>query len=78
MPFINIKLYAGRDEETLKKLAVDVGDAAMKSLGIGPEAFTIAVQPVQKEQWKEQVGDPEVKDNPYVLIKAQPREDWLK
>ena len=76
MPFINIKLHAGHDEATLKQLAVDVGEAAMKSLGLGPEAFTIAVQPVEKEKWTEQVSIPEVRENPYVLIKGQPREEW--
>ena len=76
MPYISIKLYAGRDEETIKKLAIDVGDAAMKSLGIGPEAFTVAVEQVEKDNWQEQVGDLQERDRPHVLIKAQPREEW--
>ena len=78
MPFINVKMFPGRTQEEREKLAVALGDRAMELLGAPAEAFVIAVQEVAKEDWHDQVSVPEVKGNPNVIIKNQPREEWPK
>ena len=78
MPFINVKMFAGRTQEEREKLAVALGDRAMELLGAPAEAFVIAVQEVAKEDWHDQVSVPEVNGNPNVIIKNQPREEWPK
>ena len=79
MPFINIKLHAGRDKELLDQLAVAVGQAAMDVLSNpNGKSFTIAVEEVDKEIWEDTVIKNEVEGNPHVVIRGQEREDWLK
>lgn len=78
MPFINVKMFPGRTQEEREKLAVALGDCAMELLGAHAEAFVVAVEEVNKEDWHHKVSVPEVNGNPNVIIKNQPREEWPK
>lgn len=57
MPHITIQMYPGRDEETKKKLADAVIDAASKSLARGKEHFSVSIVDVPQDEWKEKVYD---------------------
>ncbi|MBO4319259.1 MAG: hypothetical protein J5857_02195, partial [Treponema sp.] len=45
------------DEETKKKLADAVIDAASKSLARGKEHFSVSIVDVPQDEWKEKVYD---------------------
>ncbi len=57
MPHITIQMYPGRDEETKKKLAQAVLDAASKSLDRGSEHFSVSIKDVSQDKWKAEVYD---------------------
>lgn len=57
MPHITIQMYSGRDEETKKRLAEALVEAASKSLNRGKEHFSVSVKDVPQEEWKEKVYD---------------------
>ena len=55
MPHITVQLYSGRNEETKKRLAEAVLEAAATSLGRGKEHFSVSIEDVPEEEWKEKV-----------------------
>ncbi|MDL2224718.1 4-oxalocrotonate tautomerase family protein [Eubacteriales bacterium OttesenSCG-928-M02] len=79
MPYINIKLHKGRDQEQLDKLVLMVGDAAMEAIGTkNGKGFTIAIEEVDKDIWEDTVVKNEIEGNPHVVVRGQERADWLK
>ena len=79
MPYINIKLHAGRDKEQLDRLVLAVGQAAMDAIGTqNGKGFTIALEEVDKDIWEDTVVKNEIDGNPHVVVRGQEREDWLK
>ncbi|MBR1722738.1 MAG: tautomerase family protein [Treponema sp.] len=62
MPHIAIKMYPGRDEETKKRLAQAILETASNELNRGKEHFSVSIEDVPQENWKEAVYDKVVAD----------------
>ena len=62
MPHIAIKMYPGRDEETKKRLAQAILETASIELNRGKEHFSVSIEDVPQENWKEAVYDKVVAD----------------
>ena len=67
MPHITIQMYPGRDEQTKKKLADAVLDAASKSLARGKEHFSVSIVDVPQDEWKEKVYDKVLADSNTII-----------
>lgn len=57
MPHIAIKMYPGRDEATKKRLADAILETASKELARGKEHFSVSIEDVPQDEWKEKVYD---------------------
>lgn len=66
MPHITIQMYPGRDDETKQKLAEAIVNTASKELQRGKEHFSVSIEDIPQEEWKERVynniTDPENKN----------------
>ena len=67
MPHISIKMYPGRDEATKKRLAQANLETASKELERGTEHFSVSIEDVPQENWKEAVYDKVVSDKNTVI-----------
>jgi len=67
MPHITIQMYPGRDEQTKKRLADAVLDAASKSLAREKEHFSVSIVDVPKDEWKENVYDKVLADSNTII-----------
>lgn len=52
MPHITIQMYSGRDDETKKRVALALQEAASKALDRGKEHFSVSVEDVPQAEWK--------------------------
>ncbi len=57
MPHITVQMYPGRDDETKKRLAEHLAKVASEELGRGIEHFSVSIEDVPQEEWKENVFD---------------------
>lgn len=57
MPFIDVKMFPGRDEEVKKAFAEKLIDSAAAELGAPKEAFSVAITDVKPEDWNAEVAD---------------------
>lgn len=62
MPHITIQMYPGRDEETKKKVAQAVLEAASNALSRGKEHFSVSIKDVPQDEWKAKVYDKVLED----------------
>ncbi|HIU26059.1 MAG TPA: tautomerase family protein [Candidatus Copromorpha excrementigallinarum] len=53
MPHIDITMYPGRDDETKKKLALNVQKFIVDELKVDKSAVTVSIEDVPKEKWDE-------------------------
>jgi len=51
MPIVRIEMWAGRDKETKKKLIEKVTQTVCEVIKCPPEAVTVVIQDVPKENW---------------------------
>lgn len=58
MPFIHVRAYPGRDDETKKKAAQAMVKAASEIMGAPETAFTVVYEEVDRENWDKEVGIP--------------------
>jgi len=58
MPFIHIRAYSGRDEETKKKAAGAIVKAASEAMGAPESAFTVVYEDIVPENWEKEVAKP--------------------
>ena len=56
MPHIEIDMFAGRDDETKKKVADAIVETMMKELGCAREHLSVAIHDVKPEAWNEEIG----------------------
>ena len=63
MPHIIVKLWPGKTEEQKAQLAKGIVELGVKVLGKGEEAFSVAIEEIKQENWKEQVYTPEIVEN---------------
>ena len=57
MPFIDVKMFPGRDEKVKKAFAEKLIDSASAELGTPKEAFSVAITEVKPEDWNAEVAD---------------------
>ncbi|NLC91938.1 MAG: 4-oxalocrotonate tautomerase [Treponema sp.] len=55
MPHITIQMYPGRDDETKQKLADEIVKTASEQLNRGKEHFSVSIEDIPQEEWKERV-----------------------
>ncbi len=67
MPYVIVKMHAGRDEQMKSKLADALFQTMQDTLGVPPKSLTIDIQETEKEQWAEKVRSVEI----------EPREDEM-
>ncbi|MCH5295348.1 MAG: tautomerase family protein [Treponema sp.] len=67
MPHITIQMYSGRDEATKKRLADAVLEAASKELERGKEHFSVSIEDVPQEEWKDKVYDKILSDKNIII-----------
>lgn len=60
MPHISVKLWTGKTEAEKKKLAEELTKTAMSLLGNGEESFSVAIEDIEPNEWKEKVYMPEI------------------
>ena len=57
MPHVDINMFAGRDDETKKRVAEAVFDAMLKELGCQPSHLSVAIHDIDPAEWNEKVHD---------------------
>ena len=62
MPHVDIKMFAGRDDETKKKVADAIVETMMKELGCAKNHLSVSIHDVKPENWNEEVGEKVNKD----------------
>ena len=55
MPHITVQMYPGRNDEIKKRLAEVLAKAAAEELERGIEHFSVSIEDVSQEEWKEKV-----------------------
>ena len=58
MPFIHVRAYSGRDEETKKKAAQAIMKAASEAMGAPETAFTVVYEDIERDDWEKTVAQP--------------------
>jgi len=57
MPHITIQMYPGRDDTIKQNLAKKIAETASRELGREIEHFSVSIQDVPQDEWKEKVYD---------------------
>ena len=60
MPHIIVKLWKGKTEAQKKKLADELTKTAMSVIGYSEESFSVAVEDIEPNEWKEKVYQPDI------------------
>jgi 4-oxalocrotonate tautomerase len=60
MPHIIVKLWKGKSETQKKELAEKLTKTAMSVIGYGEESFSVAIEDVEPNEWKEKVYLPDI------------------
>lgn len=60
MPHIIVKCLAGKTEVQKKKLAEELTKAAIPVVGLGEKSFSVSIEEIAPEDWKEKVYIPDV------------------
>lgn len=69
MPHVIVKLYSGRSEQEKSRLAEELSNAVMTTLGYGEESVSVAIEDVEPRDWAEKVYRPDIVGNPDRLYK---------
>ncbi len=67
MPHITVQMYPGRSGELKKELAEALLEAASKTLGREKAHFSVSVEDVPQEEWKNRVYDKVLVDRNTVI-----------
>ena len=62
MPYIAVKMYP-KDEETKKRLADKLNEAVLEVVGCPPQAVTISMEEIPKDECEEKVKEAEILPN---------------
>lgn len=57
MPHIDINMFAGRDDETKKRVADALVETMIKELGCAKEHLSVAIHDVDPAEWDEKIAD---------------------
>jgi 4-oxalocrotonate tautomerase len=69
MPHVIVKLWPGRPEEQKKALADLITKDVVEIIGCGEEAVSVAIEEVDRDDWKEKVYKPDILDNQDTLYR---------
>lgn len=69
MPHIIVKLWKGKTEAQKKKLAEELTKTAMSVIGYGKESFSVAIEDIDPNDWKEKVYQPDIINQKQKLYK---------
>lgn len=65
MPHITIDMFAGRDDETKKKVADAIVETMMTELGCAKEHLSVVIHDVKPEDWNSEIEANVNKDELY-------------
>ena len=63
MSHASVKLWPGRSEQTKQQLADAIVEDVVNIIGCDEESVSVSIEDVSSGDWKEQVYDPEIRDN---------------
>ncbi len=66
---VSVKLWPGRSQQTLQRLADAITDDVVNIIGCGESSVSVAIQEVDPEDWKEEVYDPLIQGKKDALFK---------
>ncbi|HWJ29970.1 MAG TPA: tautomerase family protein [Flavisolibacter sp.] len=69
MPHILVKCLKGKSEEQKKELAEALTKAAVSIIGLGEESFSVGIEEIEPEDWKEKVYIPDIIEKKETLYK---------
>ena len=69
MPHVIVKLYAGRTREDKARLADELAQAVMKTLGSKEASVSISIEDVKPADWAETVSRPDILGKPDTLYR---------
>ncbi|MCR5762069.1 MAG: tautomerase family protein [Treponema sp.] len=67
MPHITVQMYPGRSEELKKKLAEALLETASKTLEREKEHFSVSIEDVSQDEWKQTVYDKIISDKNTII-----------
>lgn len=65
-----VKLWKGKTEAQKKKLADELTKTAMSVIGYGEESFSVAIEDIEPNEWKEKIYQPDIINQKEKLYKA--------
>ena len=70
MPHVEIRCFAGRDDEAKRQCAEKVAEAVAETLGCKLTSVSVAIKDCAPEDWKAEVWDKAIiPDEPYLYKK---------
>ena len=60
MPHVIVKLWPGKSEAQKTRLAEQITNDVMSTLGYGEEAVSVAFEEVGPQEWRDQVYEPDI------------------
>ena len=69
MPHVIVKMYPGRSQTQISRLAADITRAVVTHTGCAERSVSVAVEEVAPEKWAEEVYIPEIREKADRLIK---------
>jgi len=68
MPHVIVKLYPGRDEETLNRLAKEIMKDVVSIAACEEKVVSVAIEEVDPSDWPEKVYKPDIMEKEKTLI----------
>ena len=62
MPHVSVKLWPGRSEETLQRLADAIVKDVVDIIGCSKDSVSVSIEEISSADWKEEVYNPEIRD----------------
>lgn len=69
MPHVIVKLWPGKSEKQKTRLAQQITQDVMSTLGYGEESVSVAFEEVGPQEWAEKVYQPDIVQKPKNLYK---------
>jgi 4-oxalocrotonate tautomerase len=69
MPHIIVKMYPGRSQAQIKRLAEDITRAVVANTGCAEKSVSVAVEEVPPEKWVDDVYVPDIRERVGNLVK---------
>jgi 4-oxalocrotonate tautomerase len=71
MPHVIVKMYPGRSEELKNDMVSRITKVITDSLGVDESAVSVALEEIERENWKEAVYKPDIMQKEHLLYKAR-------